>query len=266
MEHRGPRILAAAIRGTLNAACPWRATSAILNTEVPLPYRAQAFYPVSIKVDGEEIGLRIKRMNLEEWEEFWSNFERHAQPTIDRFAFRKDDEQSKDEKGEYVVPWAEVQKRRRLEMTDEERTLFEKAEEKDEHESREFYKNVFASFVRVERGLEEETDSGPVHIKEGLDFLRIFGARADVIGEVVNALIMENSLSDEKKRLWRSRTASKLSSDASAPAQAGPTQEPTAASAETEDSANGEDVSPRATSPSGSMGPRPIQSSSTNVR
>lgn len=216
--------------------------------------KVRGYFPYSLTIDGDEVVLRLKRMTLEEWYAFNATFAKTAQPTILRFAGRQPDgpEQACDEQGTYLVPWEQIVEKRLGEMTAERRAEYDAAVEADEADARVFLTEVFARYVTVERGVIEELPDGTeCSVTDGKDFLRVFGARGDVLGSVLAAVRTENTLDASQKKVSPSRVASAGSSGArKAP---GPRRATTAAPVGTEASAGNAAATATSPGPSGSM-------------
>jgi hypothetical protein len=216
------------------------------------------FYPVLLTVDGEEIALRIKRMSMEEHSDFRNDFAKFGTPTLARFASRESSgpEQEKNEKGEYVMPFEAVAAKRLSEMTPEKRAEYEKAVDSDEAAAKAFLTSTFERFVTVERGLLEELPDGTQQaVTLGLDLLRLFGARNDVIHQVMSAVRTENELDASAKKNSPSPSDSSNFSGEPSPDRVGPKPETTVSPAATEASVETEDATKSRPTPSGSMDP-----------
>ncbi len=217
--------------------------------------KVQAFYPVTLTIDGEEIFLRIKRMNLEEHSDFSIRFARVGVPTLFRIVSRASSgpEQEKNDKGEYVIPFEKIAENRLAEMNPEARAEYDDAVEADEKLAKKFLTFACEQFVTVEKGLIEELPDGSEQsVTAGIDLLRIFGARQDVIQQILEAVRCENALNAEQKKTRRSPAASSRSSTGRRRGQAGRKRGTTAGLAVTGDSAGNGDAAAQKTS-SGSM-------------
>lgn len=222
--------------------------------------KVRAFFPVTLIIDGEQIVLRIKRMNMEEHSEFTSRFAKVGTPTFTRFVSRESSgpEQEQNEKGEYLVPFEKIALKRLEGLTPEKRLEYEASVQADEAEAKIFLSWVCEQFVTVERGLIEETTDGKEQtVTDGLDFLRIFGARRDVIQQVLEAVQRENELDVEQKKTWRSPAASSRSSTGRPRARAGRKRGTIAKPAATEDSASKEAATANQNGQSGLTGTLP---------
>ena len=218
--------------------------------------KVKAFYPVTISVDGEEIFLRIKRMNMEEHSDFSISFAQVGTPTLSRFVSRASSgpEQEQDEKGEYVIPFEKIAENRLADMPPEKRAEYEAALKTDEQGAQEFLIYTCDQFVTVEKGLIEELPDGTERsITDGLDLLRIFGARQDVIQQILEAVRCENEMDAKQKKTWRSPAASSRSSTGRSRGRAGRKRGTTAELAVTGDSAGNGDATLTQTGLSGSM-------------
>lgn len=193
--------------------------------------------PQAITIDGEEIELRLKRMSVEEHIEFMGKFRRNAEPTFYRFVTREPDgeEQETKENGDYKLSLAQIFERRYENYSPEQKEEFHDEVNKDELKAKEFLIYTYKSFVRVGRGLMEVCENGEEKsVTAGIDFLRLFGARNDVLTEVSELLRAFNTVGPEKKRISKSEPDSLTSSPELAPAPDGPKPEITASNAETE--------------------------------
>jgi len=218
--------------------------------------KVKAFYPVTLTIDGEEIVLRIKRMNMEEHSEFSSRFAKVGTPTFTRFVSRESNgpEQEQNEKGEYLIPFEKIALKRFEKLPPEKRLEYEAAVQTDETEAKMFLTWVCEQFVTVERGLLEETADGKEKtVTDGIDFLRIFGARQDIIQQMLEAVRRENELDVEQKKTWRSPVASSRTSTGRRRVRVGKKRVTTAKSAAIEDSASKEDAKPTRNGQSGLM-------------
>ena len=169
--------------------------------------KVRQFYPVTLVIDGEEIALRVKRMTMEEHSEFSTRLVKVGTPTYQRFVSRgtSEKEQAKDDNGDYVIPFEELVKRKLEELSLDKRAEFEEAAAADEANAKEFLTWVLDQFVTVEKGLVEELPDGSERsVAEGLDFLRVFGARQDVLQKVLGAVREENELDANRKKTLRS--------------------------------------------------------------
>ncbi len=212
--------------------------------------KVKAFYPVKLVIDGEEICLRIKRMDLEEFSDFSSRFKKVGEPTHLRFISRASSgpEQVQNDQGEYMVPLEKIAENRLADMTPEERAGYEAAVKADEAAAKEFLVYVHEEFVTVERGLiEEMADGTEQSVTAGIDLLRIFGARQDVLQQILEAVRQENTLNAEQKKTWRSPVASSRSSTGRRRGRAGRKQGTTAELAVTGGSAGNGDAAAQIT-------------------
>ena len=222
--------------------------------------KVRQFYPVTLSIDGEDVALRVKRMTMDEHAEFIGRGVRVGVPTYVRFVSRESSgpEQEQDEKGCYAIPFEELAERKLLELSPDKRSEFEEASAADEAYAKEFLTWVFEQFVTVEKGLVEELpDGSEKSITAGLDFLRVFGARSDVLHRVLGAVRKENELDATQKKSWRSLLDSSPSSNGRDQALAGQKRETTASPVGTEDSADSAVATKKQQDRSGSMDPTP---------
>ncbi len=203
--------------------------------------------PHKITIDGEEVELRIKRMSVEEDIDFNGRARINSEQTFMRYVSRGTtaEEQETDEKGNFKLSLAQIFERHFQAFTPEKRAEFTAAVAADELKAQEFLKYTFSNFVRVAAGLIEQLEDGTQQtISEGIDVLRLFGARNDVLSEIVKAVRELNVLSPKKKEISKSGSASTVSSSELGPDPGGPKPETIVESAETEGSAKIEDATP----------------------
>lgn len=133
--------------------------------------------------------------------------------------------------------------------------------------SEELLKEAIVRFVRVESEVILETEDGQeLPIKTGEQLMDTFGGRKEVLLEIYAAVLRQNTLTPPEKKASRSPTDSSPSSGESAKDRAGPKRETTADDAAKEISADGEDVTSLAETPSGSTDPPETPLSSTSAR
>ena len=217
--------------------------------------KVRQFYPVTLSIDGEDVALRVKRMTMEEHSDFSRRLAKVGTPTYVRFVSRgtSGPEQERDDKGEYAIPFQKLAEQKLPGLSPEKRVELEEATEADEAEAKKFLTYVFTEFVTVEKGLVEELPDGSERsVVDGLDVLRIFGARRDVLQQVLEAVRQENELDVSQKKILSSPTGSSRSSSEPDPGQAGPKPETTVSPVEIAGSAGNGDATSQQEDPSGS--------------
>lgn len=203
------------------------------------------YHPVTINIDGEDVFFRIKRQTIEENAEFMNRLQDVGTPTAARFVSRASSgpEQEKDEEGNYKISLLELVQMKVHELPPKELQEYRKAQAEDEKTAQEFLKYAFGSFVTVEKDLIEVLEDGTEKsVTDGLDVLRLFGARQDVLGMILEAIRVENTHSAEQKKISRSVSVFSPTSTGQAPDQAGPKHETTATPVETAAIAESADV------------------------
>lgn len=228
--------------------------------------KVKSYYPVTLTIDGEEIAFRIKRMTVEEYIEFKGAFIEAGSPTIEKFVSRSQDECERDEKGNYRITLEELGRRWLEKATVEQRQEYEKAERARSERDNKFAIDAISKYVTVESGLLEVTSDGSEQsITEGEDILRIFGAREDVLQQILNSIWSENMLSANQKKALKSLTDSKPSSAGQKKARRGQKRKTAAGHVETKASANSGPVNGRPRGRSGSTGRKTAPLSSTTA-
>jgi hypothetical protein len=213
--------------------------------------KVRSFYPATIQLDDPETGelrevaIRVKRMDLDTFSRWAKDCKRSEDPASNRMLGRKPDgeEQEKDDQGNYKIDAEEVARRRLVEMTDDERKRYDALDAEDEAFSKKFLAESIRQYVTVEDGeLSYEDENGEeVTVRTGVQLLKLYGARRDVLAQLIRAIWQENTVSANTKKVWRSLSALRRSLNAQALAAVGQIPAPivdaagTAASAEIED-------------------------------
>ena len=117
---------------------------------------------------------------------------------------------------EFVMPDAEVRKRRLAEMTPEQRAAWDVLDAADEQRAADFIIDTISRYVTVEAGeIEQEGEDGTVTaLTSGADVVRFFGGHASALRSLVGCVREENTLSTALKNALRSARDSRRSSDA----------------------------------------------------
>lgn len=158
----------------------------------------------------------------------------------------------------FKVSDEEVRRRRLVALTEAERASYDAMRLKDMQAYAEFLDEALSQFVRVVPGQIdfEDVDAGQtIDVTTGADFVRCFGARGDVLQQVVILIRQINQLSDAQKKELRSHSDSSGSSKESGLSLTGLSSEPTAAPAESSASATTEAAIETAGDPSGMTAP-----------
>lgn len=175
--------------------------------------KVRSYYPVTIPIDDPETGdkqnvkMRVRRLNIEEFAAFSAKFRQSSNhPSRALVARLPDgDEQEKDDTGAFKVSDERVLERRLVEMSDEERARYDAMDAAEETFAREFLRESISIYITVESGeLFEEKDGKDEPIINGVDLVRLYGARRDVLSALLNAIWSENTLSAHEKKALRS--------------------------------------------------------------
>ena len=160
----------------------------------------------------------------------------------------------------FVIGDAEIRRRRLVEMTAAERAAYERQRDDDETFSAAFIAEMLTKHLRILPGqiVEEDPETGEDHeITSGADFVRLYGARREVLGQALALLYRENTLSEAAKNGSSSPRASQTSSHAREPIttpERGPSPEAPAPNAGSEPSVtNATATASNAATSSGSM-------------
>ncbi|MCP4200647.1 MAG: hypothetical protein GY769_01775 [bacterium] len=201
-----------------------------------------SYYPKTIEIDGEEIPFRIKRQAMEENVDFINRLTEVGTPTAARFFFREaGPEQERDEEGKHKIGFAEIVAKKLNAFTPEGRAKYEAAKAEDTEKAKAFFIYAFEKFVTVESGLIEVLPDGTEKsVTDGIDVLRLFGAREDVLSKILEAIRVENTLGAEQKKILQSGIVSSRTSSEPGPDRPGPKQETIAASVKSSDTEGAE--------------------------
>ncbi len=210
-------------------------------------------YPTTLHVDDRTIDIRVKAFTLDEYSAFTRDFakagriskrdqlflDQRRKPVIDRETGEPQKETRVVDGVEKTVTVFEddatVLARIELEETDDERAKREGRDAADEEFSRKFTIESITRFVSVEP--RQLVDANDESLTTGEDLLRRYAARQDVLSAVLEAIYLENVLSDEQKKTLRSLRDSQRSSIEPTSTTAGASPAPTAPPADAPDGA-----------------------------
>ncbi len=221
--------------------------------------RLRNYYPRTIVVDADggevEIPIRVRRFTPDQLVEFQVGWSFCQNPPSERAIYRKPDEMEfRSGTTMYVIPPAEIRRRRLVEMTEAERVAFEAADRADAEHVRVFCSEQVSTHVTVDPTVKlvvEDDQGDPRTVKTGADLVAVFGGNLETLMEFTAAIWFENTLSPAKKKALRARSASTTSSAPSSPDPTGTAPAETAAPVEPTGSASPADASvPPAQTPS----------------
>lgn len=177
--------------------------------------------------DGVALPLRVRAFTHPELSEFMQGFQRIERPLSARAFFRRD--------GEDELPMPLVRAKRLAEMTAAQSEAHRKAEADDAEFLLTFSAQQVATFVRLQPGVvlvAEGADGATKQVRTGPELAEMYAGDPEALATITRAIAEENTLSLEKKRRSRSRSALIRSSSTSPAEQPGPTPAATAPSAE----------------------------------
>lgn len=215
--------------------------------------RVSKFYKTGIPVDGEPLNLRIHKLTIDQWTKFVHEFERLGK------IFIKDKLELKARPGEEGLTDEEIAAKRYGELSVEARATREAEELTEAERGNAFAKEVIEQYVTLEPDQVLDEDENR-YLTSGADIIQHYGARPDVLRDVVAEVFLQNRLSPEdKKKLSLLRASLRISNEPKPDPGTRPasTAEPVPSSA-TASAAAATDVPDE--SPSGSM---PTSSSSS---
>ena len=145
-----------------------------------MPLRVSSTYSSTIVIDGEVIPIKIKRLDPHQAIDFNRDFQRMGQS-----------------QRAGAVPADETEPARAARLV--------KGED-DERAAKTFVVSAISNYLTIEAGhiLDTDTDKD---VTQGLDLVRLYGARDDVLSELLFQIFMENKLNAEQKANWRIRLA-----------------------------------------------------------
>lgn len=164
---------------------------------------------------------------MEENVEFINRLQEVGTPTAARYFFRESGpEQERDGAGKHKIPFGELVTKKLAGLTPDTRAKYEAAKAEDTEKAKTFFIYAFEMFVTVESGLLEVLPDGTEKsVTEGIDVLRLFGAREDVLSKILEAIRVENTIGAAQKKILQSVIVSSVTSSEPEPAPPGPRQE-----------------------------------------
>lgn len=119
------------------------------------------------------------------------------------------------QKEEFVIDDAEIRRRRLVEMTDEQRARYEALVAEEDAFADAFVRDQLSAHLTIAAGqIGEGPEGEAVDVTSGADFVRIFGARREVLLHALSTLHDENTLPAPLKNALRSLRDSQRSSGA----------------------------------------------------
>lgn len=205
--------------------------------------QVHAHYKTTTIIDdpdtGADVEVRtcIKRLTLDEFSAFYSNYVKSANAPSDALVARQPDHPDEmarvAEGGAFVLSDVVVRERRLAAMTEDERTRFDNMDAAEEAFSRRFLADTITRFVTFEPDQVWDDSSGEKKaVVKGEDIVRIYGGRQDVLRQLLQAVMFENTMSAAQKKVLRSRSAFERSLTARQPGAAGTRPAPSAPGAE----------------------------------
>jgi len=187
------------------------------------PIRIGRFYPTTFALEDPESGeirtvpCRVRRFNKEQFETFKADYATVTDPPSNRVLLvrrQEGDEQQRDEKtGQFTVSDAKIRARRLEELTPDQRTAYDTQNKADEAFAEQFFRQAVIDHVTFPDGvLEAEDEAGAVIvIRTGAEFVAQFPSRFDLLNQLTLAIIRENTMSPDEKKVQRSLSALKSS-------------------------------------------------------
>lgn len=153
----------------------------------------------------------------------------------------------------YVISDAEIVRRRRLEMTDDQRRTYDALRQKDDEAFQVAVQTALYEYVRVPAGqLKLDEDGSLTEVTTGRHLELCLGGQVHKLLEVLALVRAVNVLGDDEKKGWRSRSTSSTGVSEPRPIPTGAPSAPVTPAASTASATPEAVAPPAATSPSGS--------------
>lgn len=185
-----------------------------------------------VNIDGVELGLHVKRMDMDEFIQFEREYFDYAQGEKKGISVSVDTSGMQPEEAFFAVQKAEAQ--HELMKSAEEKAAERQATIDRSNELLQWVKKRIEENVKFPEG-EVDIDGQPV--VSGADIHRVFGARQVLMMQFINVLWAQNRLPKEILKNLQSPSDFPAGSGEREKEAAGPTPEPTAESAGSSDSA-----------------------------
>jgi hypothetical protein len=204
----------------------------------------QPYHPAHVLIETAFVRIRVARFTLEQFKVFKREFDQINSEAHKRALLIRtpgDEEQVGDDGKTFVIPDAEIMRRRLAELAPDARLAFDKAEQAAEDFAEGFIRRSLTDYVTVEEGEIEITENGVARwLTKGAELVEFFGARQEVLRNVLAEVYLQNTASDALKNVWRSQLDSGDSSLERDPEANGARPEPPAESVKSEGSAGRE--------------------------
>lgn len=178
------------------------------------------YYPTTVTVDDAEgnvvsLPIRVRRFTVDQMQAYQQQFHRFEHPAHERRIYRQPDGDEQARKTVtfgtitsevYAIPDTEIQRRRLLAMTDEDRAAYERERADEEAFQAAFLIGAVRDYVTVAPDvvLQMEDDAGATQrVVSGADLVRVFGGQPMILGALARAVHTENMLTPEQKKRWR---------------------------------------------------------------
>jgi hypothetical protein len=205
-------------------------------------------YPTTLIIDGERVAFRVRRLTIDEFTPFAYEFNRQG------LIHEADELAHTRRAGEESLSERQIRAQRWRELSPEARHEQEQTVKAETERGNTFATESITAYITAEPNAVWDDDDN-CWVTAGADLVRVFGARPDVLRDLVVEIFLQNRLSEEeKKKLRLLRASATGSGDPDSGAGAKPAS--TAASVEP-----GASASPAGASalpdenPSGSMAP-----------
>ncbi len=185
--------------------------------------RVSKNYKATLHIDSEPVKFLIRKLTVEQYTEFAQEFQRLGKMNVG------ENLDARPRAGEDGLTAEEIQGKRYHELSVEARAALDKAERDEAARGNTFAVDSITSYVVAEPGQIFDEDEER-ELTSGEDMVRHYGARPDVLRDLVGEIFLQNRLSEEDKKKLRLLRASMRSSPA--PRASGNAPDATAPSAE----------------------------------
>lgn len=184
--------------------------------------RVSRQYPAIVTIDGERVRLQIKKLTIDEWSRFTHEFQRFGLiATQEAFELNP-------QPGEEALTPDQIMAKRYGALTPEQRAARDAYALTEAARGDAFAREAIEQYVTLEPEQIFDEDKN-ASLTAGAELVTHFGARIDVLRDLLAEIYIQNKLSDQEKKAWSSRRA--LPPTSNAPADPGERPASTAAPA-----------------------------------
>lgn len=163
--------------------------------------RVSRQYPATVTIDGEPIRLQVKKLTIDEWGRFVHEFQRFGliatQETLEL----------EPRSGEETLTPDEIRAKRYGALAPEQRAARDTEALVETTRGDAFAREAIEQYLTLEPEQIFDEDQ-KTSLTTGADLVVHFGARIDVLRDLLAEIYVQNKLSAQEKKVWSSRRAS----------------------------------------------------------